>query len=148
MDERVEMRVLVTGSRDWDKRYKVNAVLRDVFSLADTLGATLLLVHGDCPTGADAMAQEWADRHSVKTERHPADWKKLGKGAGPRRNEIMVDLGADLVLAFARGSSPGTAQTIALARNAGLSTFVINYDDDLGYDMIAGADIVPLKEVS
>lgn len=89
------MRVLITGSRDWDERERLENVL-DGFK-ADL--KSLLLVHGDCPTGADAMAQEWADKNDVPTERHPADWSK-GRSAGPERNKRMVSLGADVCLAF------------------------------------------------
>jgi hypothetical protein len=123
------MRVLVTGSRDWDVRYKINMILNELKAMADILNSQLTIVHGACPTGADFYADQWANyRSDVKAEQWPARWELYGKAAGPRRNEAMVDAGADMCLAFLRGNSPGTSQTIALARTAGIPTFVINYE--------------------
>jgi hypothetical protein len=40
----------------------------------------------------------------------------------------MVDLGADLVLAFLRDNSRGTTGCIELAERAGLTPHVVDYD--------------------
>lgn len=125
------MRVLVTGSRDWDVQYKVDMVLNEIYALADVLESPLTIVHGACPTGADHFADQWVNgRDDVKPEAWPADWKQYGKAAGPRRNEAMVDAGADLCVAFLRDGSTGTRQTIALARMAKIPTFVIDYEQE------------------
>ncbi len=122
------MRVLVTGSRTWDIHYKIDMVLNELYALADVLNSPLTLVHGACPTGADHLAEQWAlSRVNVKVEHWPADWKQYGKSAGPRRNEAMVDAGADMCVAFLQDNSIGTRQTIALARTAHIPTFVIDY---------------------
>src|SRR3954468_18319972 len=62
------------------------------------------VVHGVCPLGADAQASAWARTRQregwpVVEEPHPADWSS-GRGAGFRRNEQIVALGADAALAF------------------------------------------------
>ncbi|MFF8409010.1 SLOG family protein [Streptomyces omiyaensis] len=98
-------RVLVTGSRDWTDHATINGCLADL-----PTGRTLTIVHGACPTGADAIISTWARaRHflgdPVTEERHPAKGhptQDFGPwpGAGPRRNAYMVSLGADLCLAF------------------------------------------------
>jgi Protein of unknown function (DUF2493). len=59
------MRILVTGSRDWEgiqAQEKIHAVLAAAQALAEQLGCPLTVVHGDCPTGADAIADRWARR--------------------------------------------------------------------------------------
>lgn len=122
-----EYRVLVTGSRDWTDKTRVFEEL----SLLDIkLSAldTLTVVHGDCPTGADSHAQEWAEEmnrlgYKVEWERHPADWNGPRKrGAGYARNAEMVNLGADYCLAFIRDESDGSTHCSDLAEKAGIDT--------------------------
>lgn len=118
------MRVLVTGSRDWPD---ISAVF-EALSLLYEDGVPFVLVHGACPTGADAMAQEWADEmnrmgYSVEVEDHPADWNGPRKrGAGFARNAEMVKLGADRCLAFIHNESNGATHCSELAEKAGINT--------------------------
>jgi hypothetical protein len=81
-------------------------------------------VHGDCPTGADAFADQFARDFGIQVEKHKAEWDLHGKFAGPKRNKEMVDLGADVVLAFPQGLSKGTRGTIRMAETAGLPIIV------------------------
>lgn len=117
------MRVIVTGSRDWNDERAIRLALALVTQYH---GHELTIVHGACPTGADAIADrvasEWGG--GMKVERHPADWEKHGKAAGFIRNKEMVDLGAGLVLAFQKNKSRGTQHTINLARKAGVEVRV------------------------
>lgn len=115
-------RILVTGSRQWTDRTRLEAVLwNEAFNFVHLGKVTF--VHGACPSGADAMAHDWLVRHgqSVFEEAWPADWKRHGKAAGFIRNKEMVDLGADLCIAFiVPGKSPGTLHTVSYARGAGI----------------------------
>lgn len=115
-------RILVTGSRDWRDG-------KAVFDALDCeyvrLGRPLVVVHGDCRTGADAFAHEWAVclqviGFDIREEPHPADWNRHGRAAGPIRNAEMVKLGADVCLAFIRNGSRGASGTAALAEAAGI----------------------------
>lgn len=118
------MRVIVTGSREWKDWITLEDVLDELRLM---YGKDLLIVHGDCPTGADAGAQKWCDKHDVKYERHPADWYPNGKffkGAGPVRNQKMVDLGADLCIAFPLPQSRGTYHCMEAAHKAGIKVRV------------------------
>jgi hypothetical protein len=120
-------RVLVTGSRDWPD---IEQVRHELSRIYDGLAATRLMVvvHGVCPTGADAHARQWVrDRQRfgepVVEDPHPARWRvngRLDRAAGPRRNAEMVRLGADVVLAFIRNGSRGASHTAALAEQAGI----------------------------
>ncbi len=120
MSETKPYRVLVTGSRDWDRP---SVIQRRLNRLHDTHGRCVL-VSGACPTGADAMAEKHATYLGWTIERHPADWEKHGKAAGFRRNTEMVNLGADVCLAFIRDGSRGATHTARLARDHGIPTTV------------------------
>jgi hypothetical protein len=117
------MRILVTGSRDWDDREEiVHALLdtRDNQSRAGKRMTVMTLVEGACPTGADAIAHEYAIKWGWDTERHPADWDTHGKKAGFVRNKTMVDAGANICLAFIKNDSRGATMCAQLARDAGI----------------------------
>jgi len=128
-----DARIIVTGSRNW-----IDVVsLVDAIDIATTdllkLGAeTVNLSVGDCPTGADKMAEAhyfFMHKQSGRVAKFVADWKNLGGAAGPARNKKMVQHGGNIVLAFAqnceklgcpRKPSPhishGTASTINFAK--------------------------------
>jgi hypothetical protein len=123
------MRVLVTGSRTWSER-----VVLEIAVLAEVLGVTpreVTLVHGACGEGADRIADAFARRRGWVTEPHPADWARHGtQAAGPVRNQRMVDLGADVCVAFVRDRSRGATGTVRMARKAGIRTVVWRHEAD------------------
>ena len=74
------------------------------------------------PELMDAMADALGMDLDWNVERHPADWDTYGKSAGPRRNAEMVNLGADLCVAFIKNNSRGATHTAGLADEAGIPT--------------------------
>ena len=106
------MRVLVCGSRTWD-------AFAPIFVRLAALPDDATVVHGAAP-GADTLAGRAARLLGLTVEEHPAEWDKHGKRAGYLRNRQMIDSGVDLVIAFSRDDSRGTANTIDLARRCGL----------------------------
>lgn len=114
------MRVIVTGSREWaDWHVVFRALTRTLIKYGP-----FKLGHGACATGADWYAHQWyqsCGRELGCTERrYPADWGRLGRGAGPERNRRMIADGADLVLAFPLPRGSGTQHTMRLAEAAGI----------------------------
>lgn len=104
------MRILVTGGRDYQDREKV-------FEALDRLHkekGIACIIHGACPTGADRWADEWAKDRSVGVEAYEADWIRLGRWAGPERNQRMADAKPDGVVAFSGGR--GTADMCRRAK--------------------------------
>jgi hypothetical protein len=119
-----DYRVLVTGSRTWDRPGVIQEAL---IGIQDAhRGERLVLVHGMCDPrhpatgqpvrwavashlddwqkaallGADWLAAHIADGFGWEIEAHPADWQRHKKAAGFRRNEHMVSLGASECRAF------------------------------------------------
>lgn len=119
------MRVLVTGSRSWTDETAVIVTIGEAIGhVPDDQLHTVTVVHGACPSGADAYAGYWARQLGLTVESHPADWSR-GKGAGFERNEYMVSLGADVCLAFIKDHSPGASHCAAKAEEAGIKTIRI-----------------------
>ena len=111
------MRVLVCGSRSWKDFETIQRVV-------GSLPAGTVVVHGDCSKGADRLAA-WVARHcGLQVRAVPANWKKYGRAAGPKRNQRMVDLldpTEDKVIAFmCTPDTPGTTDTIRRARARGI----------------------------
>lgn len=128
------MRILTTGSREWADWKTIWRVLNGIcveFDLnfdPDEYGNTMpddrkfAIIHGDCPKGADHWVDQWCIGNFFIPERHPANWETFGKRAGFVRNAEMVDLGADLCLAFVKNKSKGATHTANLAMRAGIET--------------------------
>lgn len=96
--------LIVFGSRYWYDRDMIVTDLKDAYDYGYRL-----LVHGDCPTGADALANEIWREWGCAIEAHPADWKQYGRRAGPIRNLHMARLGAGAAIGYRLpGKSDGT----------------------------------------
>ncbi len=78
---------------------------------------TLVFVSGGC-SGADSLGERYARENEYKTEIYPADWRKYGKYAGPKRNEELSSIG-DYFICFWDGKSKGTKSMINYARKTG-----------------------------
>lgn len=117
-------RVLVTGSRDWTLWATLEAALEAEQAIAEASGRPMVVVDGFARTGADAMAHAWAVRNGVAVERHPARWRANGvynPQAGLLRNRKMVELGADVCLAFIRSGSRGASHCARLAEESDIT---------------------------
>lgn len=111
-------RVLVTGSRDWDKF----VLLWETLDGIAAEHGELLIIHG-AARGADSYAAGWAEISAYHDhDPNPADWTRLGKAAGQARNQAMVDKGADVCVAFYKNGAGnrGTADCVARAVAAGI----------------------------
>lgn len=74
---------------------------------------TLIFVSGGC-RGADMLGERYAMENGFEIERIPADWKRYGRAAGPKRNRVMADI-SDLVICFWDCESRGTKSMIDYA---------------------------------
>lgn len=112
-------RILITGSRDWEDEEVIMGALDEYAGAED-----VVLVHGACPTGADAIAAKYAERLGFTVEPHPAQWNRFKKQAGYMRNVEMVMAGADICLAFIKDQSRGSTHCAQYARMAHIKTLV------------------------
>ncbi|MDU9398049.1 DUF2493 domain-containing protein [Pseudomonas sp. zfem003] len=108
------MKLLVCGGRDYADRRYLYAVLDAVHEKC----GIRIVIHGNAP-GADTLAGEWAAERGIHAAVVQALWDVHGKAAGPRRNEAMLLLAPDGVLAFPGGR--GTDGMVALAESAGIT---------------------------
>lgn len=135
-------RVLVTGSRTFDDADRIAAVLKGV--RAQEHFADAVLVHGDA-RGADRLAAAAWISFGGLVEPHPAAWARCAptcrpdhrqwRGsfnycptAGHRRNQTMVDRGADLCLVFLRDNSTGARDCRRRAVAADIHCLTFDYD--------------------
>jgi hypothetical protein len=104
-------RVIVCGSRDG---IGPGLVERALGAFDRDISNVLHLIVGS-HKGVDGDAWYWALKNERPCTIVPAEWNKLGKAAGPKRNERMPELfSVHAVLAFPGGT--GTANMIDVAR--------------------------------
>lgn len=103
------VRLLVTGSRFYPDAEGLEEELELAWHEATEANGLVefVLVHGDCPTGADAITQAWAERnrpYGVRAERHPAEWDVCGFECPPTPQHRRPRRPGDIY-------HPGTADT-------------------------------------
>jgi hypothetical protein len=127
-------RILITGSRDWEDGAKLawelgQACGEMVRANPELTRKEIVVVHGGA-RGADTMAAELALSRGLSVERHAAEWRPYGiynPQAGRYRNQKMVDLGADICLAFIRNNSSGASHCAQAAEDAGIPVRIFRY---------------------
>lgn len=99
-------RIAIVGSRTYPRLDLVRTYVAQ-------LPAATIVVSGGAQ-GVDRWATVTAINHNLETLEYRAHFKRDGRGAGLRRNHLIVDT-ADHVTAFWDAASRGTAHTIKLA---------------------------------
>jgi len=107
-------KILITGGRDWTDKAQVYAALSDLLRRLNRID--VIIIHGDCKTGADLFAKEFCEEHGIEQDPHPADWDKYKKLAGPIRNRKMVMLKPNICLAFWTGKVDGSGTFDCICR--------------------------------
>ena len=124
-------RILVTGSRNLRSYSIVDTEITKLVAHARRIGATdIVIVHGDCDTGADRLTRMFCEQNGLQQEPHPAAWRwpdgTFDRSAGPKRNTEMVELGANVCVAFWTGSSTGgTLDAFRKASKAGIRVILV-----------------------
>ncbi len=108
----MKKRIVIAGCRDYNNYNEAKEYID--FCISEIRKKyTLIFVSGGC-SGADFIGERYAAENGFEIERYPADWKKYGRAAGPKRNEQMARV-ADYVICFWDGQSRGTKSMINCA---------------------------------
>ncbi len=109
------MRILVCGDRHWKRMDIIERELKK-------FPPGTIVIEGEAP-GADTLGRFVAERLGFGVIPFPAKWHIYGRGAGPIRNQQMLDEGKpELVLAFHENisESVGTKDMVHRARSTGI----------------------------
>ena len=131
------MKIIVSGGRD----FKLWAMLRGALDYQHKhIEPITCIVHGGA-SGADDLAQAWAEENCISTKIYPADWDKHGRAAGPIRNKAMLEENPDAKMLVVFPGGKGTANMLRLAKEAGLKTIgVESWERFYDYVSIAAID--------
>lgn len=117
MAERSEIVVAIVGSRDAnDYEYYETKVKKKLAQLVEAGFIIKLIISGEAP-GIDAMTVDFCAWNGYDYRGFPADWDRLGGGAGFMRNSDVV-AAADVIIAIWDRKSTGTKDTVNKALGA------------------------------
>ena len=111
------MRLLVCGGRD----FREQSIVDEFLDRMHSEHKITCVIHGDA-RGADHLAQLWAERRGIPTQRFPAQWHLYGASAGPMRNAQMIREGKPTAV-FAFPGGAGTANMVKQSEAAGLRVY-------------------------
>ena len=109
-------RIVIAGCRDYGNYEEAREYIDFCISKINEK-YTLIFVSGGCQ-GADKLCERYAVEKGYGIERYPAEWKKYGRSAGPKRNMKMAEV-ADYIICFWNGKSRGTKSMIECAKIIG-----------------------------
>ena len=118
-------KVIIAGSRGFSN-YKLLKDECNKFLREKRKTSNVIIVSGHA-RGADTLGEKYAQDEGFSLEIYPAQWKKLGKQAGYRRNEQMAEV-ADALIAFWDGSSKGTKHMIDIMNEKNLLVRIVEYE--------------------
>jgi len=116
------MKVIIAGGRNFTEYQRLTKTCNIL--LENETG--IEIVSGVYYKGADLLGEQYAKEKGHKLTQFPANWKRYGKAAGPKRNQEMANY-ADALIAFWDGKSRGTKHMIELAKSQGLIVNVCYY---------------------
>ncbi|MBE6598206.1 MAG: DUF2493 domain-containing protein [Ruminococcaceae bacterium] len=108
-------RIVIAGCRDYNDYCEAKQYLD--FRLSVIRKENNIVIVSGCASGADSIGERYAEENGFEIEKHPADWKKYGRKAGPIRNKQMAEV-SDYIICFWDGKSKGTKSMIECAKNS------------------------------
>jgi len=117
------LKLAVVGSRSFDD-YELVKKFLDAYK-AQT--PELILVSGGA-SGADSLAERYAEENNLQIIVFKPDWKKYGKTAGFLRNTTIIEE-ADEVIAFWDGESHGTLDSMKKTKKLNKPLLEVKYKE-------------------
>jgi hypothetical protein len=141
-----KIRLIVAGTRgDWYEEFfnkTMESLLADLYEKGYTKDQ-IIIISGMAMTGADRFGADFANKHGLELDPHPAYWedlkapgaviKKNSRGkdynarAGFNRNIEMAKVATHAIV-FWDGKSSGSEHMLATAREFGLTTIEVRLD--------------------
>ena len=118
------MKLIIAGSRHL--RPDFGFILSAIKMLKP---GTITEVVSGCASGVDQEGEHWASHMNIPVMRFPADWIKLGKSAGPIRNEQMAKH-ADCLLLIWDGKSLGSKNMLSNMKKLNKPVFEVIIKSD------------------
>lgn len=115
------IKILICGGREYNNYEKIKKIIKEINPSCIVQGGA---------KGADLLAKKISVELGINCKEYKANWKELGKKAGPIRNRTMLDDNPDikLVVAFHNdiNSSKGTKDMVNYALSKGYGVRIEN----------------------
>lgn len=112
------MKWVIAGTRTIEISFEQFCAALDLLGIKINRDSDTIIA-GECSTGIDQSAKEFAGVADVSYKGYPADWNTHGKFAGPKRNQQMAKDGDALILIWdgeSRGSNSMRREMIYLGK--------------------------------
>lgn len=114
------MRIVVAGSRD---RPEDPALIAAAVAASPFAGKITTVIEGGA-RGIDRAARLWAERSGIPVVTVAADWRRYGRGAGPRRNAAMAaQADGVIVIRYSATMGSGSRSMVHAANAASIPVF-------------------------
>lgn len=120
------MRLAIIGSRTFANYNFAEMWIDSMLNFTCDRDAGIEVIISGGASGADTLAEKYADKHNIEKEIYLPDWYRFGKQAAFIRNKQIID-NCDMVLAFWDGQSKGTKDSIVRAKLAKKPTFIVYF---------------------
>lgn len=128
--------LIITGSRWWPDEPKGRTMIREViieaYWRARSEGATLTVYHGDCPDGADRIADRMVRdlidfMPGLNVDPFPAEWEHCVEKCNPNHRRVR------------KSPIHGTGETYCPAAGPRRNTDMVKHVMRQGYEKVLGA---------
>lgn len=115
------MKIAVVGSRTF-----TDYAILENWILSHLAVESISMVISGGASGADMLAEQFAQTHGIQTEIFLPDWKKYGRSAAVVRNRDIIS-NCDICFAFWDGLSRGTKNDIELCQRYSKTVYIYRF---------------------